>query len=301
MDQSFMKIGIIGYVPPPTYPGAQSFLANMQKFKSKHETFFYSDHVPYGFHYLRPPEGTSSHAIRENQKWAINNAIFSAGIRLAVMCKFTHIIYMESDCRVWGDGWDDKIFTEYFDLPFPAIAAGSLVSHSCVNGGHVFYERFSDMIGRNRREKREHLIPIYGIPNPPPEGKFPDPSQNIIKPGQAVGNKEVERFKPAVYPNGALGVYSVAWLAELFGIDGGTGKFKPEKSNMDIMLGWAWDHMIGIRLYDRFGPEIFDVVAHMNTVFSSFGNRLSTEASRLQLLRDGKAVAVHQVKGEVQP
>lgn len=289
-----LKLGSIGYVPPPNHPKlgkcAQSFVLNMEKFKPTYSQLLYSDYIEYGFKPIANPEGIGGQD--RNPKWAVNNAIFISGIRLAVIAGFTHIIYLEADCRVGTPGWDAVIFDEYFRLPFPAVAAGSLVSHGCVNGGQEFFRRFSDMIAMNRRDKSQHLIPIYGVPCPPEkQGQFPSsPSPNIIPPGDARTS-----FKPAVYPNGALGVYDVAWLAELFGIQR-DGKFKDGYSTMDVVLGVAWDHLIGMKLYDRFGVDLFDVVAHMDSVYSGFGDRLDTEADRLKLLTDKRAVAVHQVK-----
>lgn len=289
-----LKLGSIGYVPPPEHPKlgkcAQSFVMNMEKFKPTYEVMLYSDYAPYQFRSIVNPEGIE--ARKTNPRWAVNNAIFISGIRMAIMAGFTHVIYLEADCRVGTPGWDAVIFDEYFRLPFPAVAAGSLVSHACVNGGQVFFRRFSDMIARNRRDKSQHLIPIYGVPCPPEkQGQFPEgASANIIPPGDPRVS-----FKPAVYPNGALGVYDLAWMAELFGIQK-DGKFKAGYSTMDVALGVAWDHVIGMRLYDRFGADLFDVVAHMDSVYSGFGDRLDTEPERLRLLTDKRAVAVHQVK-----
>lgn len=283
-----MRVATVGYIPPPHFKGAKSFLENYSRNKPASEVILYSDHNEYGFRGILNPENIAG---RHDNKWAMNNAIFCMGLRFALQAGVTHMLYVESDCRFGCPGWDAIIFEEYFNLKFPPVAAGSLVAHSCVNGGGAFYERFYDFIGRNRRSG-EFAIPIYGIPNAVPN-QFPAQSPNITPPGSPD-----KRFKPAVYPNGALGVYDTLWLAEIFGLKP-DGTFKDGHSMMTVTSMLAWDHEIGMALYDRFGVQMFDVIAHMNSMFSSYGDRLTTEAERLQLLRDKKATAVHQVKSEI--
>lgn len=285
------KLGVVGYCPPPSFPGASAFLENFNLFRPAGEAVIYSDHAPYNFIPVLDPEKIEGKD--KNPQWAVNNAIFAAGVCLAARTGLTHMIYIEADCRFGCKGWDSIIFDEYFRLPFPPIAAGSLVAHACVNGGRKFYDRFTDMIASNRHSKKAHPIPIYGVPVPDEKRSlFPDLSPSVIEPGS-----KNDAFKPAVYPNGALGVYDVAWLCEIFGI-GPDGKFKEGRHMMEIVLSVAWDHVIGRRLYDRFGADVFDVVAHLNSCYSGYGNRLNTESERLQMLRDGKCVGVHQVKSD---
>lgn len=253
-----IRPAVIGYVPPPKYPGAQAFLSNITKFKSSCELFLYSDWKDYGFHPILNPEGIEGRA--DNPKWAVNNAIFIMGLRLAAMRGFTHILYVESDCRVGCQGWDGVVFDEYFKLPFPAIAAGSIVAHGCVNGGGSFYKRFLKFVVSNAGKR--HPTPIYGIATDPKFGN------EHVPPGHPD-----DRFKPAVFPNGALGVYDMAWMCEIFHLKP-DGTFKEGKNMVDAVLQPAWDVVIGRRLYDRFGADVFDVVAHLDSVYSGFGNQI---------------------------
>lgn len=292
---STFRLAAIAYVPPPRFTGAEVFLENVRKFKPSTELFLYSDHDPYGVWPMANPEGLAN--IREH-KWGVNNAVFIMGIRLAVRQGFTHIIYLEADCRVGCVGWDGVVFEEYFKQKFPPVAAGSLVTHSCVSGGGEFYDRFSDMIGRNRLDKNSYSIPIYGIPVPDSRrNEWPAMSETIIPPGYSK-DPEIKRYKPAVYPNGALGVYDVAWMCELFHINQ-EGQFKEGHHLVEIVEDVAWDHSLGWRLYDRFGADVFTVTAHLNSVYSRYGDRLDTEAQRLQWLREGKYCCVHQIKSPI--
>jgi hypothetical protein len=288
------RTAVVAYIPPPSFKGVNSFLENLSRNRPSGELYLYSDHTPHNFNMIAPPDMVVGKA--DNPRWAVNNAIFITGLRLAAMNGFTHMLYVETDCRFKGHGWDAMIFEEYFSLPFPAIAAGSLVSHSCTNGGMEFYRRFEQAIGENRRN-REFPIPIYGIPSGHGEqpGVFPPPAGTVVSPGDPR-----RAYKPAFYPNGALGVYDVLWLCALFGLKH-DGKWQEGRSLMDFTCkeAYAWDHEIGIRLYDHFGVDVFDVVAHMKTQYSGFGNILNTEAQRLQWLREGRCFAMHQCKSEI--
>lgn len=282
-----LRVASIGYVPPPRFPNAEVFLENLNKFKPTHELFLYSDHKDYNVHPLNcPPEEIVRGGILEkNPRWAINNVVFGAGIRLAAKCGFTHIIYLEIDCRVGCAGWDSIIFEEYFNLPFPAVAAGSLNAQAMVNGGGRYFEAFRRFYAEQVRTKR-HAIPIYGVPVPP------EKAEEYVAPGDSDN-----RFKPTIYANGALGVYDVAWMCELFKLQG-DGSFQDGHNIVnDFALMPAWDYRMGHLMYDRFGADIFDgPIAHLDSVYSGYANRLNTESERMRMLLDRKAVAVHQVK-----
>lgn len=288
-----IRLATVGYVPPKTFPGAAVFFENVHKFKTSNDLFLYSDDHSYGVAKLatRPEELAG---VQEYDKWGINNAIFITGVRLAIRQGYTHMIYIESDCRVGCPGWDGIVFEEFFSLKFPVICAGSIVTHQCINGGAQFYHRFETFIGDNRRNKKAHPIPIYGVSVPDSDRhKFPANGAQIVPPGHPE-----QRYKPAVYPNGALGVYDLQWLGELFHIKP-DGSFKDGHHLIEMIQEVAWDHALGRRLYDRFGSQVFDVVAHLDSVYSSYGNRLETEDERLQMVRSGRIVATHQVKSAI--
>lgn len=288
-----MKLAVVGYAPPPKFKGATSFMENLRQNKTANELILFSDY-PYPERTIPVLNPENVTGRDRNPQWAVNNTIFVSALRIALMSGVSHMLYIESDCRFGCHGWDSLIFEEYFSLPFPPIAAGSLVSHACVNGGPAFYQRFHDMIAANRENKKEWLIPIYGVPvTKDKKSNWPPMSAHIIDPGH-----KDDRFKPAVYPNGALGIYDVRWIAGLFGLLP-DGTFQTTHSLIDISLSPAWDHLIGLRLYDKFGSDVFDVVAHMNGMFSSYGETMSTEAQRLEYLRTKRCVAVHQIKSEV--
>jgi hypothetical protein len=286
-----VKLMIAGYVPPPNFPGAKAFLENIRRFKTVNELFLFSDHSAYGFQTILPPDDMKRH----NERCGISNALFVMAVRFALQRGATHMLYLESDCRVGIDYWDEIMFNEYFAFKFPKVAAGSLVAHSCTNGGYDYYKRFWQFLMEHG--KRKQFIPIYGIPVMAGLAmrEFGEEAGLVVKPGDAR-----TKYKPAVYPNGALGIYDVSWMAELFGINP-DGKFRSDQSLIQHVQASAWDHMIGVRLYDRFGEDALEMVGHLDSCFSSYGDSVSTESQRMTMLQIGRVVAIHQVKSEVQP
>jgi hypothetical protein len=284
-----MKLGIFGYCPPPHFKGAKAFVDNIMKFRPKNELFLFSDHGDYQFHPCANPEEMRHH----NPRCGISNSLFILAIRYAIRREFTHMLYLEADCRVGVDGWDEAMFAEFFSFKFPKIAAGSLVSHSGTNGGFAYYKRWTEFMRENLAKK--HVIPVYGIPVMAgiAHREFGPEAGLIVKPGDAR-----TKYKPVVYPNGALGIYDVNWMAELFGIKK-DGTFKDNVHMIGHVQASAWDHMIGVHLYDRFGADALDMVGHMDSIWSSYGDSVSTEEERVKALRDGDCVAIHQTKSEV--
>jgi hypothetical protein len=59
---------------------------------------------------------------------------------------------------------------------------------------------------------------------------------------------------------------------------------------------FAWDFAIGDRLWQKMGHNAYDCVAHLDCIYSSYGDVLTSESDRLNMLRTGEAVLVHQVK-----
>jgi hypothetical protein len=288
-----VKCAIVGYVPPPSFRGANAFIKNIMKFHPVNDLVLFSDHHDYGFTRIFNPEKVVG--IEKNPRCGISNAVFITGLRLAVKKGYTHMLYLEADCRVGVKNWDEIMFEEYFSFTFPKVAAGSLVAHSCTNGGFEFYKRFTAFL--HSHSKSKHVIPLYGIPVMAgvAMGEFSKDIPQVVLPGDAR-----LRYKPSVYPNGALGIYDVNWLCELFGIKP-DGDFKEGVDMVQHVQNSAWDHMIGAHLYDRFGDQVFDMVGHLDSVFSSYGDTVTTEAQRLQMLRDGDCTAIHQVKSEALP
>lgn len=224
---------------------------------------------------------------------AINNMIFLTALRIAERQGYTHFLYLEEDCRVKnlaGSGaqgdpatgvispiesarhlhWDERIFNEFFEQPRHLLTAGSVVAYNPYNHIEATARRFERYLTETAEQGRKMVIPIYGW----------------MSAASGEGS--------TIFVNGAGGVYSVAGLNLLF----------PERKEIkDPELAArieAWDFEIGLRLWKQFGPDVYEVVGYLPSVYSGYGNVLTSEADRLRLLSEGFALT-HQIKSDAQP
>lgn len=259
-------IATLAYIPPRKHAhlNGEHFLAHVRSVKMAHPLILYSED-DYGPDVIRL-RGSPDMAAHEKNRFAVNNLVFVTGCRIAISRNVQFFLYLEADCRV-TDGFDDKIFSEFFADPRPLVCGGSMAVYNPCNSGQVAMQRWADLIARHNTAKN-NPIPTYGWK------------------GAADGTGS------CVFVNGALGVYSVAWLCAMFGFEDG--------ASLDLAVNTtAWDMAIGQKIWERFGPDSYHVVGHMSAAFSSYGDVLTTEAQRMQWLREGRYCAVHQVKGAV--
>lgn len=274
-----MKLGILAYVPPPPFGCAVAFLRNLQQFKTQEELILYSDYDYQDANFYRPqnkpimlpPEGAPHHArINEYGKTrpaAMSNMVWHVGLNVAKLNDLTHILYLEADCRVYGDYWDKRIWEEFFNYPFPCVMGGTVVAYNPVNGGRNYFTAWQKKMVQLWSSTEFPLV-VYGAPPIAADSR-----------------------RPAFYANGACGVYSMHWMTQIFDL----------KNMLDAAVGRPWDYLIGEKLYEQFGEVSLELVAQLNSVYSAYGDEMGTEQSRLDLLRSGKVSAIHQVKSHVAP
>src|SRR5688572_21289200 len=259
---------VLAYCPPPDIRGAKSFLHNMSAWRTRHPLILFSDH-DYGPAVKRinaSPEFIRNQAKYPNgqpNKWAINNLVFLTGLRVILEAGFTHFLYAEADCRVNDHEWDGLIFDEFQRRNPEAIVAGTIAGYNVCNKNIAFSRAWNEFIQAQKGSR--FPITSYG------------------------GNGSAEAHEPAVFPNGALGIYDIEWLKRQYG----TEKTVRTASEMT-----AFDYDIGRRLVREFGTDVFNYVLHMETVYSSYGDVQTTEAERRDMLTTRKVVAVHQIKSE---
>lgn len=280
-----MKLGVVGYIPrsniPPKVCSPAAFVENISRFKTRAPLVLYSDgHWPCAEVRIPDPETIPNTNAKLKNGWpnyfVLNNLIFFTGLRIALRRGFTHIIYLEADCRVNGDYWDDVLFDFHFRHHEPLVASGTAVAFNVATAGREALLRWKQWMDAQK------CVPGF---IPPPYGWN----------GQSTSTE-----KPTVFVNGALGVYDVAWLQKLFGMDGLPGQPPdgPSKDNCKALAeqSFAWDFSIGYLLWKALGPYAFDVIQNNPKVYSGFGNVLSSEEERMSMLRDGIVCAVHQIK-----
>lgn len=260
-----MKICTLAYIPPPNVGNAAVFVENLRKFPTAHPLVAYSDH-DYGSEVIRL-KGSPELARDTANPFAINNACFYTGVRIADKQGYDYFCYLEADCRVGRKHWDAAIFDEFFADPRALICGGSVVVYNPSNSGPVGFQKWCDLCALHNGSEKNSRIPTYGWKGA----------------ADASGS--------CVFVNGALGVYSVAWMKLLF-----PELFEEGKSLEVARKSKPWDLQIGLNLWSRFGADAYELVGHMSSMFSSYGDVLTTEQQRLDWLREGRYVAIHQVK-----
>lgn len=263
-----MKTVTIAYCPPFSFPGAEAFGRNLKAFPPTGEFVTYSD-APGNWPAAIPLNGNpeqfrgAKFSDGKPNPFAVHNVVWLTGLRIARDRGATHVLYVEADCRMGKEGWDEIIFEEYFNLGKPAIVAGTLSVYNPCNSTPRGCQKWRDLVGKNHR---------HGIPTAT-YGWF-----GANQPGPS-----------CCFPNGALAVYDMAWMQAFWNLDDTAGA---------AVNNTAFDMAIGQKLWEMFGDDAYEVVGSLDSVFSGYGNVLTTEEQRLQMVRDGKIVGCHQVKGD---
>ncbi len=243
-------------------------MANLRKFKSRYPIVLFANHPWPDTLRVGDPEILKGSRFPDGKPnpFGVNNAVFLTAMRVAQANGYTHVVYLESDIRVGQDYWDEKIFEEFFGLGRPCIAAGSLCCYNPVNFSPEAARRWHRLVAGNT--KRNVPCATYGWMRADQKG----PS--------------------CVFPNGALGVYDIAWMGKLFDLE----------HTLDIAaITTAWDMRTGILLWQMFEEDAYEVLGQLNCIYSGYSDIVTTPEERRQMLRDGKIVAYHQEKTDYQP
>lgn len=259
------KYGIIAYLPPPMIGQPDVFLKHLEEYPPKNRLFILSDYEwPKSF---RIPDPT--------EKWKdsdrIASTVFIHALRFAERKGLTHFIYLESDCRMKGDEWDVKLFDEFVTGRNGFIAGGNLGVCSVNNGDREFRKHFEALAkkhGCNDARHKSHKTAIL-------THKFSNPV-------------------PIPFVNGAVGIYSVAQLRELF--DGET----PESA----VSTWftVQDRGIAEKALKKFSPlETLNRFKHMPQVMATAGENIYPFTTRINALSRGNVICVHPIKNRWRP
>lgn len=291
----------ISYLPPPSFPGATSYLLNLRQWKTRYPLILFSDH-DYGEGVIKlrgTPESIrgAQYADGRPNKWALNNYVWLTALRILREKDFTHMLWMESDSRVLGHYWDEIVFEEALAGPKTPLMAGSVVCYSICNAGHEIARAWQQFLADNA--SNPHVIPAYG------------------------GNGAAEAHPPVAFPNGSLSVYDIAWVSSHFDLSeppppplpskrtpmaynlaGGPAPQPPTELAGTKKIAaetTAFDYHLGRKLMQEFGPEAFGKLRHLRSTFSSFGDVMTSVMERRQMLLNGEIVAFHQEKTDWRP
>jgi hypothetical protein len=247
-------------------------MANLKNNPTKHELILYSDgdwpdtirvKSP---EFLKEAKFESGPNIGKPNPFAIHNCCFLAGLKMCRERGASHALYLEQDCRVLGQHWDDRIFSEYFSIGRPFIVAGTVSIYNPTGNGLAGAKAFQRLIANP---------PAHGIPT----GCFGwAPSSTVIT--------------PTFFPNGALCIYDVPWMLSLFDV---------EAQGAMASQNTAFDMAIGARIYELFGLDAFSLIGSLGSIYSGYGDALTTPDQRRELLTSGKVAAMHQEKTDWVP
>lgn len=259
-----MKFCTVAYLPPASKFNTTEFKANLKEFKTTNPLYLFSDtaHDIEGLIRTSNPEPKGPGALAN--KWFTNNRVFFTACRIAITSGATHFCYLESDCRIGRDGWDQILWEEFQSYPLPIVIGGTKVVYNPCNAGLTAALRWSE--------------DVKSFSNP---GKLPIATYGWLGAADASGS--------CVFVNGALGVYDLSEIGRLFDLG---------NSGDEAIKSTAWDMEIGKRLWKIYGPDVYYLVGHLNSVFSTYGNVLTSEELRLQWLKQGRINAVHQIKNQ---
>jgi hypothetical protein len=256
-----MNLATISYLPPRGQLNSEAFVANLAHWPGSLPLHLYSDDASWGpdIHHVANPE-----VVRNQKHWfSVNNLVFLFALKLAIDLKLDYFLYLESDARVRGEHWDQIIFDDCFRENRQPLLYGTPVIFNLSQSGPTPLLRGIDIAYR--------FIAMTGCPTAV-HGSWPG-----------------AKFKFALFPNGALGIYHVPTLAQLFqGFEADIGRYAASIT--------AWDCEIGQRFYQYFGDGIFDQFQFATRCYSGYGDELTTLDQRKALLYSGKISAVHQAK-----
>lgn len=257
--------------------GATAFYQNITRFKTTHPLILFSEHPWPDVTPLKiSPE--VPFAAGKPHKFAINNVLWFTALKMARAQGYSHVLYLESDCRVGRDGWDGAMFDEYFDIGRPLIAGGTLAVYNPSNAGRKAHERWEKLVVENATKWQ-------GKP-------FEQCRKNV--PVGTWGWMSADTKGPScVFPNGALGIYAIEWMHELFDLT--------VTATEHAMRPEPFDMSVGLRTWAKFEEDSYEVLGMLHSCYSGFGNVVTSISERQEMLTSGKICAGHQYKDEWQP
>jgi len=264
-----LKLCACGYVAPPHIGHPEAFLRNLSKIKTDCDLILYSDYAyPDTFRLKASPEVFRQNKFPDGKpnKFCVQNGAFFTGVRIAKERGYTHMITLEDDVRFGVDHWDSIMWEEYFAIGRPLIAAGTLATYNPCNWSPEASKLWGELCRRNTR--RNFPISTYGWLGAGIKGKT------------------------AVFPNGALAIYDLDWMAKFFNLN---------ETQLTASSHDAWDFAIGFKIWDVFEEMSYELVGYMETIGSWYRDLVTTEPERIELLKSGAVVAVHHIKTDWVP
>lgn len=273
-----MKLASLLYLPSlnvaPERTGAA--LANLAYWKHKYPIYVYSDahwhpsiwrllaeSGPMKFLPCANPEVVKSEVVHHVPKLA-----YLMGLRIAIENAVDFFLTLETDTRVWGDNWDERIFDEFFSHGERGVLGGTVFVWHPFNGGMDYALEFTGFIQGANWNFQKQAMPVPKV---------------FVYGGQ--GSCEARRT--CAYPNGGGSICKTSFAQSVFG---------HRELKAQAQEGTAWDAHLGYGLFDQYGANGYTRLIALNSVFSVYGDLLTNEGFRAKLLMTGQCALVHQIK-----
>lgn len=263
---------VIAHVPL-TFGHPMVFVANLLRFAHRYPIILFTarDDIPQsaGVTVIRIKDVGEQLPGAHN----VTNTIWLTALRIAfVHNAYTHMLYLEEDCRVGCDYWDEVVFNEFFaNAQFEDSIGGTPMCFGERGLNQIAQRQWQELLAQNIR--KNFPVPTYGA-------------------GRSAHNP-IETTCITVC--GALGIYPRELMLKLFDL----------RNTMQLAgtIG-VWDFELGRRMWNLWKVEAFKHVVYLKTVLSSFDLSLSTEDERIAMLTTGltideqtfKVVAIHKIK-----
>lgn len=258
-----MSIATLAYIPPERL-GSGSFLRNLNHYKRSHPLILYSDcstpsHDFRDCRFMEVPDPTL--IKRSRNRVAIHNRIFLYALEHAKSLKLKRFIYLEGDCRVGCDNWDERMayeasgYKDMFVAGTPAVYNSKALKGAQEASVHKYLSGFTSVTG--------WPVPVFEARQTRPLG--------------------------CLFIMGAAAVYNTSVMADLF------MGFERDAAQKAVKTP-AFDLFVGMRCAQLFGANAVSKLPALTCSFSSYGTKVNSEEDRVEMLRTGRACVVHQVK-----
>lgn len=264
-----MNLIIIAYASKPGaherrtgYAG--SFVSDYLAFKTRHDKYLLSEYKWPSAIKVNDPA-----LYNYKEKNMLTHLIFLYALRFAIKIKASHFMFVEQDCRMAGDYWDVPIADEFLAHDsLPRIAGTTVLfnndrDYNLMKGVTWFIQ---NKINLNNKGS---VIPYWFQSN------------------GDLANKGCK----GIYVNGALGIFDVNYLKRHYGQ---INIYSHSHSN------YLWDIMISKYLYDDYGSDCFKHAQPIYSIWSMCNYRYASEGRLIEMLKDRKIMAAHQIKSDVQ-
>ena len=196
-------------------------------------------------------------------------------LKAAIERKLTHFILIETDCRFSADYWDQKMWQEFKAWPEEALLGGTPVCWHPWSKGHDESQKLIDYA--HRYQQASGVAMAF-------EGAYSS------------------QWGMAIYPNGALAIYSVSECREYLSDVLPVLDAAPNKQGAMLAPFHTFDLHIGRRLVAKHGVSgALAKLAYLPSVYSGCKNHHVTLEERLAMIRTGRKVAVHHIKTSEAP